>query len=47
VVRIDHRAGVDELRRLGADVERLVLGRAVRWHLDDRVITHEGSTVVF
>jgi formyltetrahydrofolate deformylase len=47
VVRIDHRADVDELTRLGADVERLVLGRAVRWHLDDRVIAHQGSTVVF
>lgn len=47
VVRIDHRADVRELARLGADVERLVLGRAVRWHLDDRVITHDGSTVVF
>jgi formyltetrahydrofolate deformylase len=47
VVRIDHRADVRELARLGADVERLVLGRAVRWHLDDRVITHHGSTVVF
>ncbi|WP_354697472.1 Formyltetrahydrofolate deformylase [Paraconexibacter sp. AEG42_29] len=47
VVRIDHRADVDELARLGADVERLVLGRAVRWHLDDRVIAHDGSTVVF
>lgn len=47
VVRIDHRADVAELKRLGADVERLVLGRAVRWHLDDRVIVHQGSTVVF
>jgi formyltetrahydrofolate deformylase len=47
VVRIDHRAEVAELKRLGADVERLVLGRAVRWHLDDRVIVHGGSTVVF
>ena len=47
VVRIDHRADVAELKRLGADVERLVLGRAVRWHLDDRVIVHDGSTVVF
>jgi formyltetrahydrofolate deformylase len=47
VVRIDHRADVAELARLGADVERLVLGRAVRWHLDDRVIVHQGSTVVF
>jgi len=47
VVRIDHRADVTDLKRLGADVERLVLGRAVGWHLDDRVIIHEGSTVVF
>jgi len=47
VVRIDHRADVAELKRLGSDVERLVLGRAVRWHLDDRVIVHDGSTVVF
>lgn len=47
VVRIDHRADVTELKRLGADVERVVLGRAVRWHLDDRVIVHDGSTVVF
>ncbi len=47
VVRISHRADVAELRRLGADVERLVLGRAVRWHLDDRVIAHGASTVVF
>ncbi len=47
VVRIDHTADAAEARRLGADVERVVLGRAVRWHLADRVIAHEGSTVVF
>ncbi len=47
VVRISHRADVTELKRLGADVERLVLGRAVRWHLDDRVIAHGSGTVVF
>lgn len=47
VVRIDHRADVTELKRLGADVERVVLARAVRWHLEDRVIVHGGSTVVF
>jgi formyltetrahydrofolate deformylase len=34
-------------RRLGADVERVVLARAVQWHLADRVIAHHGSTVVF
>jgi formyltetrahydrofolate deformylase len=47
VVRIDHTADAREARRLGADVERVVLARAVRWHLADRVIAHEGSTVVF
>jgi len=47
VVRIDHRATLDELVALGADVERQVLGRAVRWHLQDRVIVHRRSTVVF
>ena len=47
VVRIDHTADAAEARRLGADVERVVLARAVRWHLADRVIAHEGSTVVF
>jgi formyltetrahydrofolate deformylase len=47
VVRIDHRADVQEIKRLGSDVERVVLRRAVSWHLADRVIAHEGSTVVF
>ena len=47
VVRIDHRADSAEAKRLGADVERVVLARAVRWHLADRVIAYEGSTVVF
>ncbi|MGE4428561.1 MAG: formyltetrahydrofolate deformylase [Solirubrobacteraceae bacterium] len=47
VVRIDHRATLEELVGLGADVERQVFGRAVRWHLQDRVIVHGRSTVVF
>jgi formyltetrahydrofolate deformylase len=47
VVRIDHTADAAAARRLGADVERVVLARAVQWHLADRVIAHHGSTVVF
>jgi len=47
VVRVSHRAGVDELTRMGADIERLVLARAVRWHLEDRVLVDGNKTVVF
>jgi formyltetrahydrofolate deformylase len=47
VVRVDHRHGVRELERLGRDVERLVLARAVALHLDGRVIADGGRTIVF
>jgi formyltetrahydrofolate deformylase len=47
VVRVTHRAGIDELARLGADIERIVLARAVRWHIEDRIIADGGKTVVF
>jgi formyltetrahydrofolate deformylase len=47
VVRVDHRHGVDDLIRLGADVERAVLSRAVSWHCEDRIIRDGNQTVVF
>jgi formyltetrahydrofolate deformylase len=47
VVRVDHRHTVEDLARLGADVERLTLSRAVRWHCEDRVIQYGNQTVVF
>jgi formyltetrahydrofolate deformylase len=47
VVRVDHRQGVYELERIGRDVERLVLARAVALHLDDRVIVDGRRTIVF
>ncbi|BBY31321.1 formyltetrahydrofolate deformylase [Mycolicibacterium sediminis] len=47
VVRVDHRHGVDDLVRLGADVERAVLSRAVLWHCEDRIIRRGNQTVVF
>ncbi|RZU31081.1 formyltetrahydrofolate deformylase [Blastococcus saxobsidens] len=47
VVRVDHRHETADLVRLGADVERAVLSRAVRWHLEDRVARHDNTTIVF
>jgi formyltetrahydrofolate deformylase len=47
VVRVDHRHEVDDLVRLGADVERAVLSRAVSWHCEDRIIRNGNQTVVF
>jgi len=47
VIRASHRDTVAELVRKGADVERSVLSRAVRWHLDDRVLVYGNKTVVF
>ncbi|BBX35852.1 formyltetrahydrofolate deformylase [Mycolicibacterium mageritense DSM 44476 = CIP 104973] len=47
VVRVDHRHTVEDLVRLGADVERVVLSRAVLWHCEDRVIRFGNQTVVF
>ncbi|RCW40958.1 formyltetrahydrofolate deformylase [Halopolyspora algeriensis] len=47
VIRVSHRESVRDLQRKGADVERLVLSRAVSWHCDDRVIRDGSTTVVF
>jgi len=47
VERVSHRYSVTDLRELGQDVERNVLARAVRWHLEDRVIVHGNKTIVF
>ncbi len=47
VKRVSHDYSVKELRELGEDVERNVLARAVRWHLEDRVIVDGHKTVVF
>jgi formyltetrahydrofolate deformylase len=47
VNRVSHRHDVDKLIRLGADIERTVLARAVAWHCEDRVLRHGNTTVVF
>jgi formyltetrahydrofolate deformylase len=47
VERVDHRHGVDDLKRIGRSIERVVLARAVSWHVDDRILIHGNKTVVF
>lgn len=46
-VRVSHRHSVEDMRRLGRDLERQVLARAVRWHLEDRIIVDGNKTVIF
>ena len=47
VLRASHRDSIEDLVRKGRDVERVVLARAVRWHLEDRVLVYGNKTVVF
>jgi formyltetrahydrofolate deformylase len=47
VVRVTHADTVADLQRRGADVERMVLSRAVQWHSEDRVIRSGNHTIVF
>jgi formyltetrahydrofolate deformylase len=47
VIRCSHRDKVSDLVRKGRDLEKVVLARAVRWHLEDRVLVYDGKTVVF
>ncbi|MDX1546016.1 MAG: formyltetrahydrofolate deformylase [Rhodothermales bacterium] len=47
VIRVSHRESVETLKALGQQIERDVLARAVRWHLEDRLIVHGNKTVAF
>jgi formyltetrahydrofolate deformylase len=47
IIRISHKDSLDDLIRKGRDLERLVLARALRFHLEDRVLVHGRKTVVF
>ena len=47
VVRASHRDAVEDLVRKGRDLEKVVLARAVRWHLEDRILVYGNKTVVF
>jgi len=47
VQRVSHSDNVNELKRIGRTIERVVLARAVQWHTEDRVLVHQNKTVVF
>lgn len=47
VTRVSHRDTVSELKREGRHIERIVLARAIKWHLEDRILVHKNKTVVF
>jgi len=47
VVRVSHRDTVEEMVSKGRDLEKVVLSRAVRWHLENRVLVYQNKTVVF
>lgn len=47
VQRVSHGDDVNELKRIGRTIERVVLARAVKWHIEDRILVHQNKTVVF
>lgn len=47
IERVDHRDDAEALKNIGRTIERSVLARAVKWHLEDRIIVHENKTIVF
>jgi formyltetrahydrofolate deformylase len=47
VVRVSHRDTVEDMLSKGRDLEKVVLSRAVRWHLENRVLVYQNKTVVF
>ncbi|MEO2068319.1 MAG: formyltetrahydrofolate deformylase [Desulfurobacteriaceae bacterium] len=47
VVRVTHRDTVEDMIRKGRDLEKLVLARAVRWHLENKILVYDNKTVIF
>jgi formyltetrahydrofolate deformylase len=47
VIRVGHHNTVEDMIRLGKDVEKQVLARGLRFHLEDRVLVHNNKTIVF
>ncbi|MDX1795552.1 MAG: formyltetrahydrofolate deformylase [Hydrogenovibrio sp.] len=47
VIRVNHSQDIEDLKRLGRDVEKITLSRGLRFHLEDRVLIHGNKTVVF
>ena len=47
VIRISHRDSVEDLIQKGRDLEKVVLSRAVRWHVENRILEYAKKTVIF
>ncbi len=47
VVRVSHRDTVEDMLCKGRDLEKVVLWRAVRWHLENRILVYKNKTIVF
>jgi len=47
VARITHKDDIDDLVEKGRDLEKVVLSRAVRWHIENRILLHGNRTVIF
>ncbi len=47
VIRISHRDQLGDLVQKGRDLEKMVLSRAVRWHIEHRILLYAGKTVIF
>ncbi|MGG1217019.1 formyltetrahydrofolate deformylase [Priestia endophytica] len=47
IERVDHRDSIEELKRIGRSVEKSVLARGVKWHLEDRILVYGNKTIVF
>jgi formyltetrahydrofolate deformylase len=47
VARISHRDGLEDLVEKGRDLEKMVLSRAVRWHIENRILLYDNKTVIF
>ena len=47
IERVDHRDDVVKLKKIGRQIERRVLAKAVKWHLEDRILVENNKTVVF
>ncbi len=47
IERVDHRNNVASLKKIGQRIERTVLARAVKWHIQDRIIVKDNKTIVF
>ena len=45
--RISHRDQVEDLVQKGRDLERVVLSKAVRWHIENRILLYANKTVIF